>query len=138
MTKINKGFTLIELLVVIAIIGILAGILFIAINPKAQTDKANVAKDKSELASVRTQAALIFSSKGDYDDVCDDSNVQRLSDDCADTSSEWAASKTNDNLDYDSETNGEQHTWCVDSSGYTGVPNSSYTAGTSTSCNPVQ
>jgi prepilin-type N-terminal cleavage/methylation domain-containing protein len=30
---IQKGFTLIELLVVIAIIGILAGILFIAINP---------------------------------------------------------------------------------------------------------
>jgi prepilin-type N-terminal cleavage/methylation domain-containing protein len=42
--KIQKGFTLIELLVVIAIIGILAGILFIAINPKEQSDKANALK----------------------------------------------------------------------------------------------
>ena len=40
----QNGFTLIELLVVIAIIGILAGILFVAINPAEQAKKANDAK----------------------------------------------------------------------------------------------
>jgi len=58
MKKSNTGFTLIELLVVIAIIGILAGILFVAINPKAQTDKANDAKIKSTMGQIPTQAAL--------------------------------------------------------------------------------
>ena len=42
--EIQKGFTLIELLVVIAIIGILAGILFVAIDPLAQNEKATDAK----------------------------------------------------------------------------------------------
>lgn len=53
--KINntqKGFTLIELLVVIAIIGTLAGILFIAINPKEQSDKAKVVKIVTELKAI--------------------------------------------------------------------------------------
>jgi prepilin-type N-terminal cleavage/methylation domain-containing protein len=44
MKSFQKGFTLIELLVVISIIGILAGILFVAINPKGQNDKAKNAK----------------------------------------------------------------------------------------------
>lgn len=39
----SSGFTLIELLVVIAIIGILAGALFVAINPGARIKQANVA-----------------------------------------------------------------------------------------------
>ena len=68
MTKSQKGFTLIELLVVIAIIGILAGILFVAINPKAQTDKANISNIKAQLSQVPTQAAINNSSS--YDDVC--------------------------------------------------------------------
>ncbi len=58
MTNSQKGFTLIELLVVIAIIGILAGILFVAINPKAQTDKAKDANIKSTMTQIPTQAAL--------------------------------------------------------------------------------
>ena len=68
--QIQKGFTLIELLVVIAIIGILAGILFIAIDPSAQTNKAEDAKKQSQLASVRTQAALIFSENSSFSAVC--------------------------------------------------------------------
>lgn len=38
------GFTIIELLVVIAIIGILAGILYVAIDPAAQVDKSEDAE----------------------------------------------------------------------------------------------
>lgn len=83
MSKSTKGFTLIELLVVIAIIGILAGILFVAIDPKAQTDKADDASAKSELAQARTQAALVFSTEGDYATVCD-GQVANLSDTCFD------------------------------------------------------
>jgi len=40
----NKGFTLIELIVVIAIIGVLAGVLLIAINPAALLAKGRDAK----------------------------------------------------------------------------------------------
>lgn len=37
----KKGFTLIEILVVIAVIGVLAAVLFVAINPLEQINKAN-------------------------------------------------------------------------------------------------
>ncbi len=43
-TKTQKAFTLIELLVVIAIISILSSILFAAIDPKAQSIRADDAK----------------------------------------------------------------------------------------------
>lgn len=46
----NKGFTLIELLVVIAIIGILAGALFVAINPGARIQQANIAAAKNAVS----------------------------------------------------------------------------------------
>ena len=69
MTK-QKGFTLIELLVVIAIIGILAGILFIAINPKEQTDKAKLASIKSTMAQIPTQAAM--KNAESFDNACTD------------------------------------------------------------------
>lgn len=65
-----KGFTLIELLVVIAIIGILAGIMFVAINPKAQSDKAEDARIKSDLDSARVQADLAFSENRNYTNLC--------------------------------------------------------------------
>ena len=70
----NKGFTLIELLVVIAIIGVLAGILFVAINP---TDQINNSKEKAVqayLAGVPTAATISYDSDGEYnfDDLCAD------------------------------------------------------------------
>jgi type IV pilus assembly protein PilE len=82
MIKIQKGFTLIELLVVIAIIGILAGILFVAIDPAAQTNKAEDAKAKSQLSQARTQSAISFSdsANNDYADVCTD--IDPLVDNC--------------------------------------------------------
>jgi prepilin-type N-terminal cleavage/methylation domain-containing protein len=86
MIKFQKGFTLIELLVVIAIIGILAGILFVAIDPAAQTNKAEDAKAKSQLSQARTQSAISFSdTSNSYDDVCTD--IVTLVDDCFDSPS---------------------------------------------------
>ncbi len=68
----QRGFTLIELLVVIAIIGILAGILFVAINPKDKIDDANVAKVKASLQGIPTKATLLYSKNNaySYDNVC--------------------------------------------------------------------
>jgi len=69
MTKtIQKGFTLIELLVVIAIIGILAGILFVAINPAEQTAKAKDATVKTAMAGIPTAAAL--DNAESFEDAC--------------------------------------------------------------------
>ena len=70
---VQKGFTLIELLVVIAIIGILAGILFIAIDPAAQTRKADDANVKTALSQIRTQATIDYIDDIDgYTTLCDE------------------------------------------------------------------
>jgi type IV pilus assembly protein PilA len=74
MTKTQKGFTLIELLVVIAIIGILAGILFVAINPAAQTNKAKDANIRSALAGIPTAATIADAES--FANVCDDTTDQ--------------------------------------------------------------
>ncbi|PID83398.1 hypothetical protein CSB11_01235 [Candidatus Campbellbacteria bacterium] len=77
--KNNKGFTLIELLVVIALIGIIAGLLFVYINPQKRTDDANDSKVKSNLAGVVSQASVSFSNNGNvYTEVCNENEVRKL------------------------------------------------------------
>ena len=49
----NKGFTLIELLVVVAILGILAGIMLLALNPAEAQRKTRDATRISDLATLR-------------------------------------------------------------------------------------
>jgi type IV pilus assembly protein PilA len=86
MTNIKKtaqqGFTLIELLVVIAIIGILAGVLFVAIDPKKQTDKATDSSIASTMGQIPLQAAIInatsFEVVCDGDNLSTDPTIQRL------------------------------------------------------------
>ncbi len=56
----EKGFTLIELLVVIAIIGILSSIVLVSLNTARQ--KGNDAAVQSNINTIRTQAALDYSS----------------------------------------------------------------------------
>jgi len=63
----NKGFTLIELLVVIAIIGILAGIIVVAMG--GAQGAANDAKLKATLSQMRSAAELHKISEGNYTDL---------------------------------------------------------------------
>lgn len=60
----EKGFTLIELLVVVAIIGILAAVVIGSLG--LAKDKAENAKIKSNLSSLRNQAELYFTLNGHY------------------------------------------------------------------------
>ena len=62
--KRNKGFTLIELLVVIAIIGILSAVVLASLNTARA--KGSDAAIKSQLASIRPQAEIIFDNRGNY------------------------------------------------------------------------
>lgn len=61
---LNKGFTLIELLVVIAIIGILSGVVLTSLT--TARGKANDAKVKSQLSSIRSAAEIYYSTNNSY------------------------------------------------------------------------
>ena len=115
----ERGFTLIELLVVIAIIGILAGILFVAINPTNQIKKAKVSKIKSSLAGVPAAATVHYSDHDySYAAFCTDPSLTSIAGEdwngtaaglgyaCADTDTGWAVQIT-DGTDY----------YCIDSTG---------------------
>lgn len=82
----NKGFTLIELLVVIAIIGILAGIILVAVN--LARDRARDARVKEELANLRAAAEVYYVTNKTYvvdfgsgSTVCGDPEVVKLIED---------------------------------------------------------
>jgi prepilin-type N-terminal cleavage/methylation domain-containing protein len=75
----NKGFTLIELLVVIAIIGILAGIIVVAMGGAQKS--ANDAKLKSTMSQARSAAELYkINVKGglNYNGLASDADMTRL------------------------------------------------------------
>ncbi len=59
-----RGFTLIELLVVIAIIGILSAVVLASLNTARQ--KGSDAAVKTDITTVRTQAAIYYSDKSNY------------------------------------------------------------------------
>ena len=64
----NKGFTLIELLVVIAIIGILSSVVLASLS--SARNKGKDAAVKSQLASMRAQAEIYYSTADTYVNIC--------------------------------------------------------------------
>lgn len=61
-----RGFSLIELLVVIAIIGLLSSVVLATLN--SARNRARDAAIQSNLATIRTQAELVYSIQGCYGD----------------------------------------------------------------------
>ena len=64
--KSQRGFTLIELLVVIAIIGVLEGIVVVAIDPVALIGRSNDSKDRSDAQQIKNALQLYFNDFNNY------------------------------------------------------------------------
>ncbi len=61
-----KGLTLVELIIVIAIVGILAAIIFSALNPVEQIRKSTDARRKSDLEQLQRALESYYQDSGSY------------------------------------------------------------------------
>src|SRR3989338_10265966 len=72
----QAGFTLIELLVVIAIIGILSSVVLVSLQQTRSRGKD--ASAKISMANILTAAENYYTDNGDYDGVCESSDLIKL------------------------------------------------------------
>jgi len=128
----EQGFTLIELLVVIAIIGVLATVMFVAIDPLAQINKSKDANVMSALNGIPAGAAVYAESVDfNYSALCTGSTTianmvtELAGGKCNAAATAWAfeATRPSDSTFY-----------CVDSTG-TGVKSDAFTIYAATVCN---
>ena len=62
--KLSKGFTLVELLIVIAVIGVLAGILLVAVNPLEQFARGRDASRKTAVGQLGAAVQAFYTASG--------------------------------------------------------------------------
>ena len=62
----QEGFTLIELMIVVAILGVLVGIVLVAINPVRMLGEARDGRTRSDLNQVKAALQLYHNENGDY------------------------------------------------------------------------
>ena len=119
----EKGFTLIELIVIIAIIGILAGMIFVAINPKKQTDNA---KESAILAGLAQIPSLIAEHNvSDSSNACNTSTksgklFDKVSKQAGDADAICNANKSSYAMSIKFDNNGKETKYCVDARGVHG------------------
>ena len=123
MEKINfkKGFTLIELLVVIAIIGILTGIVIVSIT--GVRNRAYDAEIKQEISQIRTDAEVYYNdNNGSYSGYTVPTTFAPPA--CStDSSYRVNISSTGDSIAIYADLCGVTGSYCVDSSGFSGIIN---------------
>ena len=68
--NLNKGFTLLELLIVISIIGILATILYIAIDPQARVNQAKATGIVQEMLDIKHAVSFFVLDTGQFPNSC--------------------------------------------------------------------
>ena len=133
----SKGFTIIELIVVIAIIAILAAI--VMVNVTQYINKGKNAAIKGNLGTMQTNATIWYDqNSGTYvgfkassgytlplasihADNPSDATVE------AESATAYCVSSTLNAITGDTN-------WCVDSTGFSGVPTATGTCGTNTAC----
>ncbi|MFA5080367.1 MAG: prepilin-type N-terminal cleavage/methylation domain-containing protein [Candidatus Paceibacterota bacterium] len=114
----NKAFTLIELLVVIAIIGILAGIIVVAMGNSQKA--ANDAKVQSTMSQMRTAAQLYYMSHSySYSSLASDTDYAKLATSLSTISTVTTIIKTDNSAycTYATLPSAPTTYWCVDSIG---------------------
>lgn len=88
----TSGFTLVELLVVIGVIGALATTIITIINPATQTQRANDARRKSDLAQIQKALELFYNDNGRYPPHSSDYEICPTTASCGATGIVWGAS----------------------------------------------